>query len=654
MAIIPRFDERIGQTLRSDVIAPAVRSYTMPARNNQLENLGGVVMSASSQVAALYQQNMEREAANYASKASSTLYESSTAKMAAAKERALATGNITGFTQSLVDEYQKDAEKLIANAPNFIARDLVANRVRQTAASLGAEAMKFEATEKVRMYKSDLNVAADKYAKAAAIDPTQIPEIFRQLEGDLQGARATLGVQETDLLAKTYKNNIVSSAISRALASEDIQGARNLLASYQEDLSSRDYVSFANNVDILQRRLEARAQTAENIEGEISRAWAAVNGGLPLDPTKAKDRRAMDLFYIHEKEKNPNLDFTDIAIQARILPPTMRNDLYTKLAGGDSIQKAMAANSIHKIHSLLPELLKGFDSKTKAKALLISKSIDAGVDPRKAVEWADNQTAPALESVIKQRTQDVNSGRVKLSFDNVQRQFTGLFGGIASPDAIPYRMKGEYTELARSYYINEGLSPKDAREAALNDLKANWSLTGVFGNKRYMKHAPEIEYGNGVEGNAWLYDQFKEAVLNAELIHGLKFKEEDLKNMIIDVDPDYVFRGDGEEDGQPLYNFYIVHPDTGIFDIVLDKNNQPLRFMPDFTKTDTYKRAMKEVIELEQQAQEQEKSAEERYEEYIKEERAKSIARQQPPYFGDIFSPLVKEAKKGEAYDDVR
>jgi len=199
MAIIPRFDERIGQTLRSDVISPAVRSYTMPARNNQLENLGGVVMSASSQVAALYQQNMEREAANYASKASSTLYESSTAKMAAAKERALATGNITGFTQSLVDEYQKDAEKLIANAPNFIARDLVANRVRQTAASLGAEAMKFEATEKVRMYKSDLNVAADKYAKAAAIDPTQIPEIFRQLEGDLQGARATLGVQETDL-----------------------------------------------------------------------------------------------------------------------------------------------------------------------------------------------------------------------------------------------------------------------------------------------------------------------------------------------------------------------------------------------------------------------------------------------------------------------
>lgn len=578
MAVIPRFDGRIGRNLDTATTAPSAGLYTPPARTSPLESFGQTVTQAATGIAQIYRAQQERVAADYTTKKSAEIQEFTIRGMQEAKQKALETGQVEGFTDNFLQNYDKVVNQSLTDAPNDLAREALGQRMDQARNSLLEQSMRFEAATKIDIYSHNLDVAADNYAKTAAMDPQQLPQIMKQLDGDLIAARKTLGMVDAEDRLTKYKQQIVATSMSQQI-NENPFAAQGLIDQYKGNLSAKDFVSLSHNAIRAQHAMEVRAKQAREEASAIASVFGAVNGGIPLDPTNKKSRKAFDTYYAAVKSQDPNADLTDAVINTNIMPSMMKTELSGKLANGDAMQQVQAARQLQILHDRAPNLVGGLTKQNKAKASLINSYIDAGVTPERAVEWATKETTRADEPTLKIREKAART-EDDLKFSSVESDFTGYFGG--GVEAIPDEMRADYELLAKSYYVDSGVPADKAKANALNDIRAIWYKSNTIGRERYMKQAPEVVFKNAA-GTEWMKEQFNQEFKS---LFPEAATNDELDNIIIE--PSKLLT----RKGLPVYNVYKIDEETGVIDAIFDPKGNPYRFQPDFELSPTYKKML--------------------------------------------------------------
>jgi hypothetical protein len=573
---------------------PVGQLYTSPARTSAMEGAGQAIQGLAGDVGHIFQAEQQRRAADYTTKTSAEIQEFVIREMDNSQKQALAAGNVDGYTENFLKSYDETVAKALESAPNDLGREALSERMMQARNSLLAQSMKFESSARIKIYESNLDKAADNYAKAAATDPSQIPQLMKQLEGDMAAATETLGLTDARDRMDFYKNQILSTTASQMMQSNP-SAALGLVEQYKDSLSAKNYASLSKSAQYQQKVLEAQAQKALEEKQENDAVWAAVNGGVALNPESVKSQKIVDKAYIEAKQEDPTVDFTQVVERTKILPKTMADDITAQLATGSPSQQVEAARQLKRLHQTVPNLVNKMSATNKARAMMIAEAVEGGVKPETAVQWADKQTNIADARVMKERESSFK--KEKLNFDSIQSEFTSFFG--PGSDAIPDQMQVEGKMLLQGYYVNSGLTAEQAKSAALNDLKGNWHYSKSTGRGRYMKHAPETVYGNE-HGSDWIKEE-----LFGEISKHAMFDEKPeatLKRTVIEANP-YL-----DNEGQIVYNVYMFDKQTGGLEPFYDANGVPVKFKPSWEESGLYESLMEKY---------QGQTTEERYQAYL-------------------------------------
>lgn len=574
MAVIPRFDGRIGQSLDTMSATPVGQLYVAPARRSVLEDVGEAIQGVAGQVGKIYQAQQERAAADYTTKTSAEIQEFVIREMEASKRQSLAAGNVDGFTDSFLKKYDEQVNNSLKDAPNDLAREALSHRMMQARNSLLSQAMSFESTARVKIYEGNLDRAADSYAKAAAMDPSQVPQLLKQIDGDIAAATETLGLDNARERSNFYKNQLLSTAASQMML-DNPAGARSFVEQYKDDLSAKNYASLSKSAIVQQRVLENQARKMLEEQQARDAVWGAVNGGIPLNPESAVAQKAVDEAYLTAKAEDPNVDFTNVVERTKILPKSMADDLVATLSSGTPEQQVEAARKITRLHKTVPNLVNKMTATNKARATIIAETVEAGVPPATAVDWATKRTGVIDSQILKSRESAYK--KQNLGFRSLESRFTSWFG--PGSDSIPPEMRAEGEVLLHGYYVNEGLEPQQAVDNALRDLRGNWHVSNVTGRSRYMKHAPETMYGNEY-GSDWIKEQLA-ADITANFMFDEK-PEQTLRRTVLEANPFL-------RDGKVVYNVYMFNKDTGQLEVLYKPDGEPLLFQPKWEESALYK-----------------------------------------------------------------
>jgi hypothetical protein len=578
MPVIPRFDQRVGQSLDTMSATPVGQLYVPPARRSALEDLGQGIQVAAGQVGKVFQAEQERRAAEFTTSASASLQESAIRQMNEAKQQSLASGQVDGFADGFLESFRESVNTTLESAPNPMAREMLAHRMEQAGLSLYAQAANFETTTRTKIARDNLAQSMESYAKSAVMDPTQVPQILKQIDGDVEGAAATIGLVDARKAGEYYKTQVIATAASDMMQDNPI-AAMSFIDRYQDVIPAKEYVALKKGAEAQARMMEVRAQKAFEERQDRNEVWGAINGGIPVDPTNPKVQKSVEEMYLMAKEQDPNVDFTNIVEATQVMPKSMASDMVASLANGTPEQQVKAARQIQTFHSRMPYLVDKIPSAYKAQATMIAELAEAGVPTSKAIEWSKKQVSVIDSQVLKMR--EAAFKKEDLTFDAVERELSKWHD--AGIDAIPEAMRAEYNVLAKGYYVNEGLDAAQAQKNALSDIKGRWHPSTVTGRARYMKYAPETVYNNEY-GSAWIKDSL---IQDIERVFPFHPDPKDVaERSVLEANP-YPDR-----EGNIVYNLYMFDKDTGMLDVLYRPNGEPFIFKPVWEKSPQYNKML--------------------------------------------------------------
>lgn len=312
----------------------------------------------------------------------------------------------------------------------------------------------------------------------------------------------------------------------------------------------------------------------------------ALLGNITLDPTLPQNQKAVDTYWSGQQnnliKKGANsqqiLDSSlDIVGRTGIMPSAIKSSLTANITNGTVQQRAVYSKYLVDAADRNPKVLNGLDQKTSSMAFAIANNLRSGLGLQQAVEWAQNdvneakkQSNEVLDKTWQQQSKKINASDAVSSMFKDQPGFD-LFS--KSPN-VPSQMIDEYNRLSRGYFVNNKVDLQTANQLAEKTIRSQWGVTDI-GGKRYMKYAPETIYGN--DGN-WIHKQ-----LGEEFSVPIAGKEtHPIKDLTLEVDYSTT------STQKPSYFVYRKNP-FGSVDLVLDENNLPKKFTPNYQKANAQK-----------------------------------------------------------------
>ena len=352
----------------------------------------------------------------------------------------------------------------------------------------------------------------------------------------------------------------------------------------------------ANHIIALDRSAEKENKTADR----MARVVGSISGGDPLSPGNPEHVKGVDElwngFYADKVDlstdegMNVAAEYTE---STGIMPKQLVDVVHSHSLSGDTSQAVSASDLLSRINEKSPQVLASVSRQAKAFALSVSKSVSAGTEPEVAVELARMNAYELTKEetqAIKDRTgfgstEFRDQTRVFLD-DMIDDDFDRFT--ISQPE-LPVAMEAEFNSLLSSY-IGMTKNADQARELAYSDLKSVWAMTEVNGKPEMMKYSPELVYGSG-GGAEWIRDQLIKEVKD------LGYKG----NPMIAVDP---------RTAREKSPSYLVMVDG---EAVVGKDNQPLRWIPNYSASKAGRKSKKEMAEIMENAK-QERAANKRNE----------------------------------------
>jgi hypothetical protein len=300
--------------------------------------------------------------------------------------------------------------------------------------------------------------------------------------------------------------------------------------------------------------------------------FSALNGGQKLDPNDKDQVKAADTYFKTHVSLSgiPALSdawtagVSSFAKQTNIVPPAALSQIRIGLLSTDPVTAARAAASAERIRAANPQL-DPYDKDTRSAALAseINSNLKVGMGPQQAVQLA-TQTVNRDEGERKiidknyakiiQQNPDSNRKALQSALDAAT---PGLF---AHAPAVPVAMQAENERLVSTYY---GLTQNidTARQLAAKQIQTTWGVSRMNGQAELTKYPPERL---GVSSDVIRSDVASSAAAagytgDASQIHLTPNAYTDSTN------------------GR-VWTLTHVDAQTGMPDVLLDKNNQPLMY----------------------------------------------------------------------------
>jgi len=270
-----------------------------------------------------------------------------------------------------------------------------------------------------------------------------------------------------------------------------------------------------------------------------------------------------------------------------IMPQRLISNMSSTARSGNPVQVSNAAETYRRLQEESPQSLKDLPDETRAIYQQVGSSIDTGIDPDLAVEAARKATYGMTDSEKKNISVQTNANLKALP--SKLKDFVGedfAKGWFEFKPDISNQMQADFNSNYDKFMQYTGGDDDQSSILAWESTKNVWGVTRTGGNKRFMKYAPEVMYNVDGAPKDWIDKQLKSDVLSVGA---------DPDKTIIALDFETA-RSDA-----PQYPV-LTQNDSGIYVPILDDNNMPLVFQPDFSQSEGYKEMQSELENKKQKA----------------------------------------------------
>jgi len=345
--------------------------------------------------------------------------------------------------------------------------------------------------------------------------------------------------------------------------------------------------------------LDKETKKAEDQSRRLAVVSSAITGGAPLSPSNPGHVKGVNELwnnYYSDKIDLSTDEGKDIASEyvssTGIMPEQMKDLVHANSTSGSVDQAVSSSDLLARINEKSPQSLDAVSSQAKSFAMSVSSMVAAGTDPEQAVEISRQNayqvTKEQMQAIkdsfdfnsteFRSSTRDFLNNKIDDDFDRFD---------ISQPD-LPIAMEAEFNHLLGKY-IGMTRDADQARKLAYSDLKSVWGMSEVNGKAEMMKYSPELVYGGG-RGGDWMRDQLLKEV----------------KDMGYEGDPVISIDPNTARQKYPSY-LVMVKDATGEIQPVLDSNNEPSRWVPDYSTSKAGRKSKKELDEIMENAREKRK-----------------------------------------------
>lgn len=351
----------------------------------------------------------------------------------------------------------------------------------------------------------------------------------------------------------------------------------------------------------LTKDLKATQKLIDDQES-LRRGQQFMDPDIPADPaTSGQDRKdvnrafeefATGLAGMSGAEQIVGIE--DFVINTGIIPDALISKSSASMRSGNPVNVLVFSTVINDLaNSANPSVLRDLPTQTRAVALQIKSSSDAGLDIETSIEVA-RKNVYGLTEIDKKRialeTQAIRPELPTILNDVIDKHFDPFFF-TAQPDITP-AFQADFNVAFESFMTLTDGNSEQSTLLATETLVKNWGLNDIDGGERLMKFAPSVYYSVPGVDDDWMEDQFKSDVSPFG----------DVDNFRIGINIDSI------NSGQPTYPVMNVDP-SGIIQPVFDDEGNMLEWAPDFAQTREYKelkalpgKKLQEGIELKRKA----------------------------------------------------
>lgn len=323
----------------------------------------------------------------------------------------------------------------------------------------------------------------------------------------------------------------------------------------------------------------------------VTSRMARVEAGQPINPTDAKDKAAVDAFYLRTSAGWANMTPQQQAQRAvqfsaryGVMPESIEGRIVGGLRSTDPRQRLAAAELYGQMRAANPGLINGFSAPDAADANFLLEYQRRGMRPEEA--------ATALTTVERLGAEDLkardqafttalgpkqllaNNTLLRLAgADATVRAEGGFFENQAGSPAIPPEMTADFVAVARANYRRLG-DVDAAMAAAYDQVRRVWAPSAFNGSRRFMKNAPEAVYGvpamTASQNAKWMQEQARaQAGVDGDL-------------QVVEAP------GRRAADGRPVY--FLMRQEDGILKPVAGPNGNVQAWRPDWQTSPEYLR----------------------------------------------------------------
>lgn len=415
-------------------------------------------------------------------------------QMAAQAKSVVAAAAVNGLirrdpAQALKELSGEKSELAAVNNLEFAARDqfrqeaerLVALRTREAkAATIQGAASRILGVYETAGPRAGTEALAA--ISASDLDPDTQAEVRAQVLSGVSSLRAQRREEHADELV----------SVERALGN----GTAGTGASAQVDrlynagaLSPAEYANYQGQIE---RATKARLTDQE----EAANIAAILSAGLPLDPTNAKQVKALGSAFAIDVGQQPvgSPGWQSIALgyaaKARVLPPQAEAWVRQAMRSPNPELRANAALFFGNMEQTAPEATSTFDAATKGYAGLVSSMVNAGTDPIRAAQVAQEATYGVTPQVLEQRREqyrDIAKQNPGAMNSLINRDFDTAFSSQPVPTQA---MQADFGQQVQRYFEVTG-DIGVARDMAWKDVTRVYGPSHVNGEPTLMMMPPE-------------------------------------------------------------------------------------------------------------------------------------------------------------------
>ena len=349
------------------------------------------------------------------------------------------------------------------------------------------------------------------------------------------------------------------------------------------------------------------AEEALQKQQSIERGLSFMDPDIPANPVKvgkgSQDRKDVNAAFNQVSQQWVGLpadqqidNIEDFIANTGIIPDPVISKANASMRSGNTEHVIIFSKIVNDLaESQNASVLRDLPDQTRAVALQITSSVNAGLDIETATEIARKNAYGLTETDRKRiqlETQAIRPELPVILSDVLDANFDPSFiPFIEEPDVNP-AIQADFNVAFESFMtLTDGDSEQSTKLASEAVVK-NWGANDIDGDFRMMKFAPSVFYSVAGVDDDWMQDQFKSDLSGFG----------DIDNFRIGINIDSI------STGQPTYPVMGLD-ENGIASPIFDAEGLLIEWSPDFTQTREYKemqalpgKISKEAIELKNKA----------------------------------------------------